>query len=213
MDGLFLFVWAVAILCGDKFVAASALRPSADALHAAHERRELHNFTAGAQVGSATPVVSADARRVIPISRNAAASMAMCMAMQQFLRHLRRKIHRFRNYHITIFSSDEILVRIVNNVRQRDERHDLLQFDTKKLFDKARTELHRDLFFAHHYADKHAKLPWVRWANKLASREDLGVLRDYAVGNFPLTASSIPHITSVVQQSAANFAAAAAPVH
>ena len=127
---------------------------------------------------------------------------ATCIALQKFCEFLKRKRHRFRQCNITVLSCDETLLKIVSNFRKNAKVDPLesIQFETQQMFDKTRDEVHRNLEIRELFSDKKAKFPWTRWACKLASQEELGELREYSPGNFPLDAGSIPHITEVIQQ-------------
>ena len=134
---------------------------------------------------------------------NVDAHVACCFALQKFLDFLSRKRHRFQGCNITILCSDKKLVRIVSNLRNRDKNEQLndIQFQTQTIFDKSRNEVHRDVCVELCFSCAKAQLPWTKWANKLASREDLGSLSEFSPGNFPLDVGSLPRISEVIQQS------------
>ena len=101
------------------------------------------------------------------------------------------------------FNTEFKLVRIVSNLRNRDKNEQLndIQFQTQTIFDKSRNEVHRDVCVELCFSCAKAQLPWTKWANKLASREDLGSLSEFSPGNFPLDVGSLPRISEVIQQS------------
>ena len=137
------------------------------------------------------------------VGDNVDSHTACCFALQHFLTWFLSKRHRFVGCNITVLCPDWNLVKVIKNARQCDKRetvHDV-QHQTQDLFDSTRKDVHPALCIEHLHSDGRAELPWTKWANKLASNENLGVQSEHANGNFPLDVNSIPSIIEVIQQN------------
>ena len=90
-----------------------------------------------------------------------------CYALHAALKYIERKRNLFRNKTVSIFTDNEVLVRVVNLQRKKSKRENywIMEHVTQTLFDKTRNTIHEKLELGHHYS---FTLPWVNMANKIA---------------------------------------------